>query len=118
MDHESRGPSPESPTPEPGPAPAPEGHRIFVHEAGWSISVKRGSDRVFCHMMAPGQDYYHRLLDGELYLHQADERLCLSCAARRGVLSYEPRRLPDDGPRFLIDSEGNPFRVLGVEETG
>lgn len=88
---------------DPATAPSEAGRRLFVHEPGWRISIKRGSDRVFCHMMAPGQDYYHRLLDGELFLHQDSERLCLSCAARRAIISYESRRLPDEGPKFLIE---------------
>jgi hypothetical protein len=67
--------------------------RLFVHEPGWRIEVKRGSQREFCHMMAPGQDYYHRLLDGELFLFHGDERLCISCASRRGLLSFEARQL-------------------------
>ncbi|WP_165248711.1 hypothetical protein [Paludisphaera soli] len=88
------------------------GKRLFVHEPGWRISIKRGSDRVFCHMMAPGQDYYHRLMDGELYLHQDSERICLSCASRRGIISYEARRLPDEGPKFLMDSGDLPVFVI------
>jgi hypothetical protein len=52
-------------------------------------------------MMAPGQDYYHRLLDGEIYLFRGDERLCLACAERRGLLSFEPRGLRE--PLLPID---------------
>ena len=43
--------------------------------------------------MAPGQDHYHRLLDGEIYLQHGDEKLCLPCADRQGILAHEPRRL-------------------------
>jgi hypothetical protein len=67
--------------------------RLFLHEPGWQIAVKRGNEREFCYMMAPGQDYYHRLLAGEIYLYHGDERICLACADRRGLLSYEPQRL-------------------------
>ena len=45
--------------------------RMFLAEPGWRIGVKTGSDREFCYMMAPGQDFYHRLLDGEVFLHRA-----------------------------------------------
>jgi hypothetical protein len=72
-------------------APAPR--RLFIHEPGWRIGHKRGSTREFCYMIAPGQDFYHRLQDGELYLYHGDERICFACAARRGLLSYEPKVL-------------------------
>jgi hypothetical protein len=67
--------------------------RIFLREAGWQIAQKHGSDRAFCHQIAPGDASYHRLADGEVYLHRGDERLCLPCAGRRGLLAHEPRLL-------------------------
>jgi hypothetical protein len=67
--------------------------RVFLFEPGWRIELKLGSEREFCYVMAPGQEYYHRLLDGEIYLVRGDERLCLACAERRGLLSFEPRTL-------------------------
>ena len=78
--------------------------RLFIFEPGWRVGIKRGSERVFCYMMAPGQDYYHRLLDGELFLHHGDERLCLSCAARRGLIAFEPRLLRNPINYSLADS--------------
>ena len=53
---------------------------MFLAEPGWRIGVKAGSDREFCYMMTPGQDFYHRLLDGEIFLHRHEEKLCLACA--------------------------------------
>ena len=67
--------------------------RIFLNEPGWGVELKIGSERMFCYMMLPGQDYYHRLLDGEIYLRRGDERLCLACAERLGLLSFEPKLL-------------------------
>lgn len=77
--------------------------QLYVFEPGWRVSIKRGSHRKFCFMMAPGQDYYHRLLDGELYLHHGDERLCLRCATRRGIIAFEPRRLRNPIDPSLAD---------------
>ena len=54
-------------------------------------------------MMAPGQDYYHRLLDGEVYLFKADEKLCLACAERRGLLAYDPKGLREPIRRADVD---------------
>lgn len=67
--------------------------RLFLKEAGWSVRLKPGSDREFCHQMAPGQDFYHRLAAGEVYLVRGDEKLCLPCAARRGLFESKPRGL-------------------------
>src|SRR5437868_2801513 len=90
--------------PRENPAPGGSSARLFVFEPGWRVSIKRDSNREFCHMMAPGQNYYHRLLDGELFLHQGDERLCLSCAARRGLMAFEPRLLRNPIDHSLADS--------------
>src|SRR3954464_751861 len=76
-------------------APVPDPRRLFLYENGWRIELKVGSDREFCYMTAPGQDFYHRLLDGEIYLTRNEEKLCLACAERRGLLAYEPRPLRD-----------------------
>ena len=62
--------------------------RLFLHEPGWRIATKVGSDREFCYMVAPGQDSYHRLLDGEIFLSHGVEKLCLACADRRGLLAH------------------------------
>jgi hypothetical protein len=69
--------------------------RLFIHEPGWRIGQKVGSIREFCYMIAPGQDFYHRLQDGELYLYHGDERICVACAQRRGLLAFEPKSLRD-----------------------
>jgi hypothetical protein len=86
-----------------GHSPAPQPRRLFLFEAGWRIMLKVGSEREFCYMTAPGQDFYHRLLDGEIYLARAEEKLCLACAERRGLLSYEPRMLRE--PISTLDLE-------------
>jgi hypothetical protein len=67
--------------------------RLFLNDKDWHVAMKLDSEREFCYMMAPGQDYYHRLRDGEIYLARADEKLCLACAERRGLLSFTPRTL-------------------------
>jgi hypothetical protein len=79
--------------------------RLFLFEPGWRIARKAGSEREFCYQIAPGQDYYHRLLDGEIYLQKADEKICLPCAARRGLLNYDAKvlREPVDDVNVAID---------------
>jgi len=78
--------------------------RLFLFEPGWRIGLKLTSDREYCYQMAPGQDYYHRLAEGEIILSRGDERLCLACAERRGLISYEPRALRDPLTAISIDA--------------
>lgn len=67
--------------------------RIFLREPGWRVAQKVGSEKVFCYQIAPGEDYYHRLLDGELYVFHGDEKLCLPCAERRGLVVFTSQPL-------------------------
>lgn len=67
--------------------------RVFLREPGWQITVKVGSEKTFCYQIAPGEDFYHRLHDGELTVYRGEEKLCLTCAGRRGLLTFAPRPL-------------------------
>ncbi len=103
----------------------PGPRRVFLKEPGWRVGHKVGSERSFCYMMAPGQDYYHRLVDGELFVYHGDERICLACAERRGLLSFEPRilrqPLTTSGPEVLpggFDSAFDLKYLPGDEDAG
>jgi hypothetical protein len=85
--------------------------RMFVFERGWSVGMKTGSHRELCHMMAPGQDFYHRLGDGEVYVQQNTEKLCLACAFRRGLIAFEPKQLRESVVPFVEDMEALPLDV-------
>jgi hypothetical protein len=85
--------------------------RIFIHESGWRVGIKTGSTRELCYMIAPGQDFYHRLLDGEMFLVRDGERLCLSCASRRGLLSFEPKQLRDSVVSVPADLDTVPLEL-------
>jgi hypothetical protein len=69
--------------------------RLFVREPGWHVHIKGDSDRLLCYAVAPGEETYHRISDGELYLQRGDERICIPCADRLALLSYEPRMLKE-----------------------
>lgn len=94
----------------------PQPRRAYLHEPGWRIGHKTDSAREFCYTMAPGQDYYHRLLKGEVYLYNHEERLCLACAERRGLLAHEPNGLREPrSDRDRVEPEGNSeFEVQGL----
>lgn len=92
--------------------------RVFLREPGWYVSLKVGSVREFCHSIAPGDDAYHRLADGELFVHSSDEKLCLPCADRRGLLHFEPKGLGK--PRDLshweeIAQPGETFKIVEID---
>ncbi len=85
--------------------------RMFLFEKGWTIGLKTDSHREFCYQMAPGQNYYHRLQDGEVYLQRDVEKLCMACAARRGLLASEPKQLKE---QFVLLPEGEDRLPLEV----
>jgi hypothetical protein len=85
--------------------------RMFIFETGWRVCVKTGSTRELCYMMTPGQDYYHRLLDGEIFLVRDDERLCFACASRRGLISFEPKQLRESIVSIPADLEAMPLEL-------
>jgi hypothetical protein len=85
--------------------------RLFVFEGGWQASVKTGSHREFCHMMAPGQEFYHRLVDGEIFLVRDSEKVCLPCAARRGLVAIERKTLRDVFITVPADLEAIPLDI-------
>jgi len=78
----------DSPANSPPPASQTRDFRVYVPEAEvWTARVKVGWDKEYCYAKAPGQDYLHLLLNGEIYIQSKDEKLCLSCALRRGIIT-------------------------------
>lgn len=96
------------------PGDVPDVPRLFLREMGWTFATKNGTEREYCYAMYPGQDFYHRLMDGELFLQGTEERLCVPCAARRGLIAFAPRVLRE--PVVGLDVEGggdlDPYDVL------
>jgi hypothetical protein len=85
--------------------------RMFIYESGWRVGVKTGSTRELCYMIAPGQDFYHRLLDGEMFLVRGGERLCFSCASRRGLISFERKQLRESIVAVPADQDALPLEL-------
>jgi hypothetical protein len=79
----------------PTPAGSPSGDqppdiRLYVPESKvWTARVKSNWEKEYCYAKFPGQDYLHLLLSGEIFLESKDERLCLTCALRRGVVTVD-----------------------------
>ena len=58
----------------------------FPDSEGWELGVKSGQ-REYCSYRNPGEEWFHLLLDGELFLQFGEEKVCLNCAFRNGLLT-------------------------------
>jgi hypothetical protein len=75
---------------QPASTPAEIERRLYVPEhQHWTVRVLAGTDRQYCHQHAPGQDYFHLIVPGEICVEGDDEVLCLNCAVRRGVVTTD-----------------------------
>jgi len=94
--------------------------RLFLKEPGWRVAQKTDSEKSYCYMMTPGQDYYHRLLDGEIYFYHGTEKLCAACAGRRGLLSHaaKPLREPLDTVDFDAAGPISEFDLKAPDDGG
>ena len=80
--------------------------RLYVPDnEDWGVEIKRDSDRIYCYAKQPGQDYFHLILNGEIYVTRQHERYCLSCALRMGFLTQDrlfwQHRVPKKPTRVL-----------------
>ena len=64
--------------------------RLYVpdHE-DWEVHIKRDSERYFCYSKHPGEDWFHLILNGEIYVSHQHEKYCLRCALRMGSLTED-----------------------------
>ena len=68
----------------------PEERRLYVpHPQDWTIRVKPGFDREYCHAKTPGEDHYHLLMGGEVLLDNGEQKYCLNCALRLGLVTAD-----------------------------
>lgn len=58
----------------------------FPDSEGWVLRVKSGA-REYCSHRNPTEEWFHLLIDGELFLQFGEERICLNCAFRSGLLT-------------------------------
>lgn len=64
--------------------------RLYVPDSeDWRACVKVDSEKAYCYQKNPGEDYFHLILGGEIFLMNGDEKLCLRCALRRGVVTTD-----------------------------
>lgn len=64
--------------------------RIYVlNPEQWRFCVKLDWEKEYCYFQNPGEDYYHSLLKGEVYVQREYEKVCLNCAWRKGLLTRD-----------------------------
>jgi|CXWL01.1.fsa_nt_gi hypothetical protein len=64
--------------------------RLYVPDSeGWEAEIKRDWENEYCFSANPGEDFFHSLLNGEIYLRRGDEKYCLNCAMRMEILTTD-----------------------------
>lgn len=63
--------------------------RLYIAQPdGWKGGVKQTWEKEYCFHKKPGEDYFHLLMYGEVYLQHDDEKICLQCALRSGIVTH------------------------------
>lgn len=87
------------------PAAEPPDGRLYLPDTeGWSARVKNGWDKLYCFYKLPGQDYFHLLMGGEVYLERGEEVVCLMCALRRGIVTTDRLNWQHRGRAIRLDT--------------
>lgn len=64
--------------------------RLYVPDAEMhQVQIMRGGEREYCFAQNPGEDFFHLLVAGEVYVQYGDEKYCLNCAMRRGMITAD-----------------------------
>lgn len=62
--------------------------RLYLPQhPGWEAAIKHDWSREYCYAKAPGEDWFHPLAAGEIYIQRGDEKFCLMCALRLKILT-------------------------------
>lgn len=63
-------------------------HRLYVPRLDeWSLRVMTSHGREYCHAKFPGEMHYHMLVGGEAYLDNGEQKYCLECGHRLGLVT-------------------------------
>jgi hypothetical protein len=85
--------------------PGPDMRLYFPDHAEWDVKIKRDSERIYCYAKLPGEDWFHLILNGEIYVTRQHERYCLRCALRMKFLTQDrlfwQHRVPKKPPQVL-----------------
>ncbi|QDV51597.1 hypothetical protein [Gimesia fumaroli] len=54
-----------------------------------NVAVKTSSSKEYCFSKFPGQDHFHLLMHGEIYVTNGHDMFCVECAIRHGLLTRD-----------------------------
>ncbi len=78
--------------------------RLYAPDPGeLRAELKQSWERDYCFAHNPGEEFFHLIMSGEVYVQRGDEKYCLNCAVRRGLLTTD-RMNWQRGPREKSDS--------------
>lgn len=87
------------------PDPIPDARLYVPDNEDWDVLIKRDSERIYCYSKHPGEEWFHLILSGEIYVTRQHERYCLACALRMNFLTQDrlfwQHRVPKKPPRVL-----------------
>ena len=64
--------------------------RLYVAQrVGWEAHIKRTAEKEYCYLQSSGDEHFHLLMGGEIYLQRGDEKFCLDCALRHGYITTD-----------------------------
>lgn len=64
--------------------------RLYVpNPEGYEAHIKHDAEKEYCFIKNPGEDYFHLLVVGEIYLQRGHDKYCLTCAQRQGLISTD-----------------------------
>ena len=62
--------------------------RLYVTNPDvWNAQVKQTWDKEYCYGKKTGEEFYHLLMCGEIYVFNGSEKYCFNCAQRHGLLT-------------------------------
>lgn len=53
------------------------------------VSVKTSPSKEYCFSKFPGQDHFHMLMHGEVYVTNGHDMYCVECGLRHGFLTRD-----------------------------
>lgn len=70
------------------PASAERDYRLYLPKhSGWEAVIKQNWEQEHCYVKNPGEDWFHFLANGEIYIQRGNEKYCLTCALRQKILT-------------------------------
>ena len=65
-------------------------HRLYLPKhSGWVAVIKQTWEQEHCYLKSPGEDWFHLLANGEIYVQRGSEKYCLTCALHLNILTRD-----------------------------